>query len=356
MLKKTLLFSLIMVFFYTTAAFGGIEGVGITFIFANGEITGAGSEYYEFDIMVNADEEGTKIGISVVYINYNTVGFGPSVVNGGNITVTEGTLISEPFPYALKITDNTSSKVSIGVIYTDIFDPESGADLPTTPIQLVHVKMKILDPKETAGLSFDEDLMIGNELQSDATLYDPVIAIDTDNSSLPVELSAFTATYGRDGCSLEWKTEAEINNIGFYVYRSPTKDGEYTRVNNKMIDGAGSSGMPNTYKYIDDSVETDVETYFYYLEDIDVFGIKTRSQIINATRNPNLSIFTAEINEALSTFTASISKYGDTVNLKWAVPPNVNSMDWNVYRSATQNGDYVKLEVPIKFDDATKKI
>jgi len=110
---------------------------------------------------------------------------------------------------------------------------------------------------------------------------------DLGDTSLPVELAAFTALYGDDGLiSIEWVTESEINNLGFYIYRSKTKDGEYIQVNEAMINGAGSSAMPNTYKYIDDTVDLSVETYFYYLEDVDIAGIKTKSHIIEVARKP----------------------------------------------------------------------
>jgi len=43
------------------------------------------------------------------------------------------------------------------------------------------------------------------------------------DKSLPVTLSSFTVAVSEDGVTLKWVTESEINNLGFYVYRS--KDG-----------------------------------------------------------------------------------------------------------------------------------
>ena len=172
-----------------------------------------------------------------------------------------------------------------------------------------------------------------------------MLAGNTDDASLPVELSSFTAIDSAAGVELEWTTQTEVNNIGFYIYRSETKEGEYSRVTKKIIEGAGSSAMPNTYSYIDYSVDSNVDTYFYYLEDVDIAGIKNKSQIIEMTRR-KVSKFTAEY-------------HNNSVSLKWSVEPWLTKPQlyipaWNVYRSTNENGVYVKLDEPkFEFDDET---
>jgi len=343
MFKKMVLLSFIMVFFYTTGAFG----TDITFTFANGGITGA---YYEFDVMVEAGGAGTRIGDTQTYINYNTEAFGEDIAS--SITVTEGDLIDDtigPFDLYLitTIKNNTKSRVSIMAEYQQEGNPDLGGEVPTgPPAQLLHVKIEIADPSKTAGLSFQESLMTGAQFQSDNdTIYSPVLAGNADNASLPVELSSFTAIDTAAGVELEWTTQTEVNNIGFYIYRSETKDGEYSRITKKMIEGAGSSAMPNTYSYIDYSVDSNVDTYFYYLEDVDIAGIKNKSQIIEMTRR-KVSKFTAEYHK-------------NSVSLKWSVEPWLTKPQlyipaWNVYRSTNENGVYVKLDEPkFEFDDET---
>ena len=347
MLKKMILFSLIMAFFYTTAAFG----TGITFTFANGQITGTDPKYYEFDVMAAAGESGTRIGDSMAYINYNTAGFGSYVKTNGKITVTTGTLTAGLL-YSLMVNDNAASRVAITAQYTKSNQPELANELPTTQTQWVHVKIEIAAPSQTTGMSFEQSLMSDNEYQSDnSTKYSPVTAIDTDDSSLPVELSSFTAVDTADGVELEWTTQTEVGNIGFYIYRSETREGEYVRVNKTIVKSAGNSAFPNTYSYIDDSVSPDVNTYFYYLEDVDIAGIKTKSQILEMTRR-KVSKFTAEYQD-------------NSVCLKWSVEPQISVHAWNIYRSTAENGarsfatgrsgsSYVKLDEPkIEFDDAT---
>ncbi len=95
--------------------------------------------------------------------------------------------------------------------------------------------------------------------------------------SLPVELSSFSVVTVNRMVNLNWRTESEVNNFGFIIYRSETKDGEYKEIGRK--DGAGNSAMPTDYQFIDKEAEAG-KTYFYYLEDIDITGKRNTSQII----------------------------------------------------------------------------
>jgi hypothetical protein len=95
--------------------------------------------------------------------------------------------------------------------------------------------------------------------------------------SLPVTLSTFTAATSGDNVILKWRTETEVNNLGFAIYRSETKDGNYTKI--AFVKGAGSTAMPTDYQFVDKKAEAD-KTYFYYLEDIDIAGTKNRNDII----------------------------------------------------------------------------
>ena len=336
-----------MVLFYSTAVFGATS---ITFTFANGQITGTDPTYYEFDVMAAAGTSGTRIGDSMAYINYNTAGFGSSVKVNSKITVTAGTLTQGGL-YSLQVNDNNPSRVAITAVYAQPLQPDSANELPTTPTQWVHVKIEIADTSKAAGLSFEQSSMTDNEYKSDnSTKYSPVSAVDTDDTSLPVELSSFTAIDSIDGVNLEWTTQTEINNVGFYIHRSETKEGEYVRVNEKIIKGAGNSDMLHTYSYTDEGISPYVSTYFYYLEDVDIAGMKTKSQIIKVTRRRVK--FTSEYNSK-------------GVFLKWHVEPQIHVPAWNIYRSADKNvalseaegrssSSYVKLDKPqIEFDDAT---
>ena len=278
MYGKSILFSLIMVLFCTTAALG----TSITFTFANGQITGNDTKYYEFDVMAAAGETGTKIGDSLAAINYNTAGFGPNIKTNGKITTETAETLTQG-DYTLTVVDNGSSQVLINAEYTG---PGEANSLPTTPTKWVHVKIEIYDPSKTAGLSFDLGEMSGEQYQSNYTPYSSVTASDSDDSSLPVELASFTAEADDTKVTLKWETGSEVGNIGFYVYRSEIEDGQFEKIS-KLIEGAGSSAMGRTYEYIDKKVEPN-KTYFYYLEDVDIHGIRDKSDTIKVTMKPTL--------------------------------------------------------------------
>ena len=97
--------------------------------------------------------------------------------------------------------------------------------------------------------------------------------------SLPVTLSAFYATMMEDKVVVEWQTQTEQSNLGWDIYRSSKKDGEYTKVNATKIAGAGTSTEPHTYQFVDENVEAS-NTYFYYLENIDFEGRRHKSHLI----------------------------------------------------------------------------
>ncbi len=259
---------------------GNVWAADATFTFANSQITGTSPQYFEFDVMMQASTSGTRLGDTQVYIDYNTAGFGSNAVSNGRVTVSKGTLLqggSAPaFYYTItNVIDNTSSNLAITNTYKYDDSPEYGNLVPTSPTQLCHVRIEIVDPTESAGLSFDSGLMAGQIYESDNTSKYGVTAVDTDDSSLPVQLSSFTAERHPDGVLITWVTESEIDNMGFNIYRSQSKEGPFTRINGGLIDGAGTRTGTLEYTFLDTRV-ADRTLYYYQLEDIDVQGNRTR--------------------------------------------------------------------------------
>ncbi len=109
--------------------------------------------------------------------------------------------------------------------------------------------------------------------------------------TLPVELSEFSALYGRDGCLIKWETQSEDGNAGFFIYRSTRKHGPYIKMNSKIIPGAGNADEVREYKFLDEKTDPYVKIYFYYIEDVDFSGKRTKHEIIHAPLNPDISIF-----------------------------------------------------------------
>ncbi|HDQ46348.1 MAG TPA: T9SS type A sorting domain-containing protein [bacterium] len=271
-MKKWILFSAMAVLLAWTAA---AHAAGIVFTFENGQITGDTPKYYEFDIYVAASEN-TKIGSCIAYVNYNTTGFGNSIEANGKVTATRGTLVTSGAVYdGPKLNDNTTTKLAVTIDYTS-GDPTYGADLGVTPQQWAHIKIEISDPNTSAGLSFDQTMMAAGACkQSDNNYYDPVVAMDTDDSSLPVQMAgiAATAAEGR-GVILSWQTESEVDCAGFHVWRSDDREGRYNRLTTQMIPGAGNTSSRQEYAYTDRQV-TAGEEYWYQVEEIALDGKST---------------------------------------------------------------------------------
>ena len=88
---------------------------------------------------------------------------------------------------------------------------------------------------------------------------------------LPVTLSHFQAERTKIGVIIKWTTESEVDNAGFNIYRSSTKNGEFKIVNPTMIQGAGTTGERNEYTWTDTTSKPNT-VYYYRIEDISFAG------------------------------------------------------------------------------------
>jgi len=103
---------------------------------------------------------------------------------------------------------------------------------------------------------------------------------------LPVELSSFSAFYFKGKVRLQWRTESEINNLGFILLRKSSLQESYVEIASyeyvPELNGQGTSNYPKVYEYIDEKVIPD-ETYFYVLQDVDLSGKITNHGPIKVT-------------------------------------------------------------------------
>ncbi len=99
------------------------------------------------------------------------------------------------------------------------------------------------------------------------------IFLKNNREPLPVTLSHFRAERTDAGVLLKWTTESELNNAGFYILRSETKDGEFKVVNATMIQGAGTTGERNEYTWTDTTAKPN-KVYYYQIEDVSHAGVR----------------------------------------------------------------------------------
>jgi len=247
--------------------------IGIYFTFDNGEITGTGENlYYEFDVMAYGDNGTTRFSELLVLINYNSAAFGTQVNDNGNATITAGEYLADTPFYAVRYNDNQPTRLGIGCEF--LLEIESYAKyLPAYPVALFHVKFKIQDTDSSAGLWFSEDIMAGEQFYADHwTQYNPVVASDTLDETLPVELSSFTAVANNTftGVNLTWVTQSESNLVGYGIFRGETDILAEAADLHAFVEATNTS-QTQVYVFNDLGLEPE-QTYWYWLESREMNG------------------------------------------------------------------------------------
>ena len=95
----------------------------------------------------------------------------------------------------------------------------------------------------------------------------------TTGRPLPVSLSKFRPERMKDTGEIviRWITESELNNAGFNILRSDTRDGEFTKVNTSLIAGHGTTSEKHTYEWKDTTAKPNV-VYYYQIQDVSLDG------------------------------------------------------------------------------------
>jgi len=207
-------------------------------------------------LVVNAQIKASstfKMGTSTIIFNYNTsdmtyASMSPSNFSGGNY----GTMTK-------------SGDVSLNIF----LNTTPGTAVSTSWMDIAQITFNITDPSGSSGLTWNSGgTTVWEETESSEMSQGTFNDLDT---TLPVELSSFTAENLNGLIEIKWTTESERENIGFNLYRSDAKDGRYVKINGEMIKGAGNSTTTLLYKFVDNRLENH-QTYYYKLEDIDVEG------------------------------------------------------------------------------------
>jgi hypothetical protein len=91
-----------------------------------------------------------------------------------------------------------------------------------------------------------------------------------------VSLSSFQTIPSDSKVTLQWKTESEVDNAGFNVWRA-----EFEKINTSLISAKGSPTQGVSYQFIDKNVQNR-KMYLYKLEDIDLKGTSTMNGPVSA--------------------------------------------------------------------------
>ena len=109
---------------------------------------------------------------------------------------------------------------------------------------------------------------------------------------MAVDLAAFEAITEANHIKITWQTVSELNNLGFNLYRAEVTDTQEVpatwteQLNPSLIPAqAPGSGQGAAYEWQDDEL-TMGTTYVYWLEDVDMSGIRTMHGPVSARYVP----------------------------------------------------------------------
>lgn len=113
--------------------------------------------------------------------------------------------------------------------------------------------------------------------------------------SLSVTLNSFEASAQTDHILVSWETVSELDNQGFNLWRNTSPNGPAERLNATLIPSqAPGSSQGFSYAWEDVSVVTG-QTYWYWLEDIDLSGAATLNGPVSATVGIPTSVTLGEL-------------------------------------------------------------
>ncbi len=101
---------------------------------------------------------------------------------------------------------------------------------------------------------------------------------------LAVMLADFSAVQQGDAVLVTWETNNELNNRGFNVWRGVSPAAPDRRLNDTLIPSQSSgSGQGFSYQWLDASDLVSGTTYYYWIEDVDIYGAITRHGPVSVT-------------------------------------------------------------------------
>jgi hypothetical protein len=140
-------------------------------------------------------------------------------------------------------------------------DPIYALAPPNFLIPLNATSPLLLQADPIAGITYD----ILGELRN---ITQPTIGCyEYDVTTLPVELSSFTASVNNRDVTLNWSTSAELNNSGFDIERK-SAEGNWSRIG--FTEGHGTLNSVSNYAYTDKGLATG--KYNYRLKQLDFNG------------------------------------------------------------------------------------
>ena len=182
------------------------------------------------------------------------------------------------------------------------------------------------------------DVVAGHSIEYDGSgeassdWFDQATPTQGSDNSLPVELSSFTIEHVPSGVLLKWRTESEIENLGFFIDRK-TNNSDWEEIVSYKSDnallGQGTVSFATDYEYTDRFIEQG-KTYEYRLADVDYNNVVT----YHATRS--IHIDSNSLQSTANDFI--VSAYPNPFN------PTL-TIRYSVHSNATDNNALVQVDI-----------
>ncbi len=159
---------------------------------------------------------------------------------------------------------------SAPVNLTFIWDITADNGIEFSPLNRALIYYRDEGPWTQAGNPQDVSMMIPRRIVVETPHFSQW-TIGSEDNTLPVVLSAFTATINaQNNVCLLWQTQSETNMQGFYIYRAPNSDLEQAMIVSPLVPATNTSST-QTYMFTDAGLYED-GVYFYWLQSLDLNG------------------------------------------------------------------------------------
>jgi len=283
---KNLFYILLAVVFVGATAFAAVSSFPYSTTFQTDNI-GAGnwttSQTGGQNLWVNnstvGDGDAASVSITVINANPSTSSLFVTL-NTTGLTFTGGEFIQ--FSY----TNSVASTRQTLTVHESATNTQIGSVNINTVVTTYTVAGPFFLP---ASMGNQGSVTIELRLNKGQNGQNTVISVDNfviSGGALPIQLSSFTGIALENTVRLDWATESETNNYGWYIERMAENEANYTELG--FVAGAGTTLEPQVYSYSDENVATG--KYYYRLRQVDLTGDVSYSQPIQVVVNGVLAV------------------------------------------------------------------
>ncbi len=102
-----------------------------------------------------------------------------------------------------------------------------------------------------------------------------------------VIIASLAAKAGNNMATISWQTGDEASTFGFNLYRSESKDGGFSKINDAIIRAKASAGVGADYSFVDKGLNNRT-AYYYMIQDVASDGTQTMHDDMTVSVVPSL--------------------------------------------------------------------